>query len=40
MAKVDRMIATAVLMVANNPVAPKWNAELEQTAPYRKATLP
>ena len=40
MAKVDRMIATALLMVANSAVAPKWNADLEKTAPYRKAIHP
>lgn len=40
MAKVDRMIATAILMIANSSVAPKWNMELNQTAPYRNAIRP
>jgi hypothetical protein len=40
MVKVDRMIATALLMVANSPEPPKWNAELDKTEPYRKAIHP
>jgi len=40
MVKVDRMIATAVLTVANSPVPPKWNAESSKTEPYRKAIHP
>ncbi len=40
MASVDRMIATAVLTVANNAEAPKWNSELEKTEVYRKAIRP
>ncbi len=40
MAKVDRMIATALLMVANSKVAPAWNGELDKAAPYRKAIRP
>ena len=40
MAKVDRMIATALLSIANGAVAPKWNAESDKTAPYRKAIHP
>lgn len=40
MAKVDRMIATALLMVANSAVAPKWTAELDKNGPYRKAIHP
>ena len=40
MAKVDRMIATALLMVANSAAAPKWNLELDKTVPYRKAIRP
>jgi Zn-dependent M28 family amino/carboxypeptidase len=39
MAKVDRMLTTAVLMVANSADAPKW-ADTEKTAPYRKAIHP
>jgi hypothetical protein len=40
MARVDRMIATAVLIVANSSDAPRWNTELDKTEPYRKAIHP
>jgi hypothetical protein len=40
MAKIDRMIATALLMLADNPVAPSWNAENAHTEEYRKAIHP
>jgi Zn-dependent M28 family amino/carboxypeptidase len=36
MAKVDRMVALAVLMIANNPEPPQWK-ESSATAPYVKA---
>jgi hypothetical protein len=32
MAKVDRMVALALLMIANNPEAPKWNEANARTA--------
>jgi hypothetical protein len=35
MAKVDRALAIALLMLANNPAPPKWNEENPKTAPYR-----
>jgi hypothetical protein len=37
MAKVDRMVALAVLMIANNPEAPKWNEANARTGNYVKA---
>lgn len=37
MAKVDRMVALGVIMIANNPVAPRWNAANPLTAPYVQA---
>lgn len=37
MEKVDRAIALAVLNIANNPVAPKWNANNPKAAKYLKA---
>jgi hypothetical protein len=37
MAKVDRMVALGVLMIANDPVAPKWNTANANTAPYVEA---
>ena len=37
MAKVDRMVALALLMIANNPEAPKWNEANARTANYVKA---
>jgi hypothetical protein len=37
MAKIDRMIGTGLLMIADNPVAPKWNAANPKTEAYRKA---
>lgn len=37
MARVDRMIALAVLNIANDPKAPAWNAQNSKTAPFRKA---
>ena len=35
MAKIDRALATALLMLANNPAPPKWNDENPKAAPYR-----
>jgi hypothetical protein len=35
MAKIDRALATALLMIANNPAPPKWNEENPKAAPYR-----
>ncbi|HSB11821.1 MAG TPA: M28 family peptidase [Blastocatellia bacterium] len=37
MEKVDRMVALALIMIANNPEAPKWNEANAQTARYIKA---
>ncbi|MDX2031388.1 MAG: M20/M25/M40 family metallo-hydrolase [Blastocatellia bacterium] len=37
MARVDRMIGLALLTIANNPVAPKWNEENKKTEKYVKA---
>lgn len=37
MAKVNRMVALGLLMIANNPVAPKWNAANPLTKPYVEA---
>ncbi len=37
MAKVDRTVALAILRVADNPVAPAWNAENPKTERYVKA---
>jgi Zn-dependent M28 family amino/carboxypeptidase len=37
MAKVDRTVALAILRVADNPVAPSWNASNPATARYVKA---
>lgn len=37
MAKVDRMVALGVLMIANDPVAPKWNTANALTKPYVEA---
>ncbi|HEY3937202.1 MAG TPA: M28 family peptidase [Bryobacteraceae bacterium] len=37
MAKVDGMVALALLDVANSAKAPEWNAENPKTAPFRKA---
>jgi hypothetical protein len=37
MEKVDRAIALAVLNIANNPIAPKWNANNPKAAKYLKA---
>lgn len=37
MEKVDRAIALAVLNIANNPTAPKWNADNPKAAKYLKA---
>jgi hypothetical protein len=36
LAKVDRMLALAVVLVANNPAAPRWNLNNPKTVPYRK----
>jgi len=37
MAKVNRMVALGVLMIANDPVAPKWNTANPLTRPYVEA---
>jgi Zn-dependent M28 family amino/carboxypeptidase len=37
MARVDRMIGMALLMIANNPEPPKWNAANPKTARYVEA---
>ncbi|MFY9556801.1 MAG: M28 family peptidase [Blastocatellia bacterium] len=37
MEKVDRMIAVSLLLIANNPQAPKWNEANPKTARYVKA---
>ncbi len=37
MVKVDRMAAVGLLMIANNPVPPKWNAANPKAEPYLKA---
>lgn len=37
MAKVDRMVARAILMIAENPVEPKWNESNPKAAKYLKA---
>ena len=37
MAKVDRMIALGLIMLADKPDAPRWNEAQSKTAPYIKA---
>ena len=37
MARIDRVVARAVLMIAQDPDAPKWNAENKKADRYRKA---
>jgi hypothetical protein len=37
MAKIDRMIGVGLLMIAENPAAPQWNAANPKAEPYRKA---
>ena len=37
MAKVDRMVAHGLLMIANNPVEPKWSESNPKAAKYLKA---
>lgn len=37
MAKVDRAVAVALLMIANDPAEPKWNAKEPKAAKYLKA---
>lgn len=37
MAKVNRMVALGVLLIANDPVAPKWNTANPLTKPYVEA---
>ena len=37
MARVDRMVALGLLMIANNPAVPKWNEANAKTARYVKA---
>src|SRR5205823_7946652 len=35
MAKVDRMLALGLIMLADSPQAPKWNQANPKTEPYR-----
>lgn len=37
MAKIDRTVALAITMIANNPLEPKWNEANPKTAKYVKA---
>ena len=37
MAKVDRMVALALVEIANSARAPQWNAQNPKTAPFREA---
>ena len=37
MAKVDRMVAHGLLMLANNPISPQWNESNPKAAKYLKA---
>ena len=37
MARVDRMVALALINIANSPAAPKWNASNAKTDPFREA---
>ncbi len=37
MAKVDRMVALGIMMVADNPEPPRWNEANPKTEPYVKA---
>jgi len=37
LAKTNRMVALALMMIANNPEAPKWNTENPKTARYVEA---
>ncbi len=37
MARVDRMVALALINLANSPVAPKWNSNNAKTDPFREA---
>jgi Zn-dependent M28 family amino/carboxypeptidase len=37
MARVDRTVALGMLMIANNPEAPKWNEANPRTVPYVRA---
>lgn len=37
MAGINRMVALGVLMLANDPATPRWNAANPATAPYLKA---
>ncbi|HLH05537.1 MAG TPA: M28 family peptidase [Bryobacteraceae bacterium] len=37
MARVDRMVALALLNMANDPQPPAWNAQNPKTAPFREA---
>jgi Zn-dependent M28 family amino/carboxypeptidase len=39
MAKVDRMVAHGLLMIADNPVEPKWNESNPKAAKYLKAWI-
>ena len=37
MARIDRMVARGLLMIADDPVAPKWNESNPKAARYLKA---
>jgi hypothetical protein len=37
MARIDRMVARGLLMIANNPVEPKWSESNPKAAKYLKA---
>jgi hypothetical protein len=37
MAKIDRMVARGLLMIAEDPVEPKWNESNPKAARYLKA---
>jgi hypothetical protein len=37
MAAVDRMVALALVNIANSPKAPAWNADNPKTEPFRQA---
>jgi hypothetical protein len=39
MATVDRMVAHGLLMIANNPVEPKWTESNVKAAKYLKAWM-
>jgi hypothetical protein len=37
LAKLNRLVTTALWMIAENPEAPRWNATIPKVAPYLKA---